>query len=121
MTTLIESGAAALQSTAGTLAAHPGWYGGPGPHVWLLLLIPVFWILVIVLVVSLVGRRWRRRAWAGAGAPGQAGGPWAWRGDAVRGAEQTLAERFAQGDIDEVEYRARLEVLRANREVPPGR
>ena len=29
-------------------------------------------------------------------------------------AETTLAERFAQGDIDEKEYRARLEVLRAN-------
>ena len=32
-----------------------------------------------------------------------------------RGAESTLAERFAQGDIEEKEYRARLEVLRANR------
>ena len=30
------------------------------------------------------------------------------------GAESTLAERFAQGDIDEKEFRARLEVLRAN-------
>ena len=29
--------------------------------------------------------------------------------------ESTLAERFAKGDIDETEYRARLEVLRANR------
>ena len=26
-----------------------------------------------------------------------------------------LSERFAKGDIDETEYRARLEVLRANR------
>ena len=33
----------------------------------------------------------------------------------ARSAEQTLAERFAKGDIDETEYRARLEVLRANR------
>jgi len=31
-----------------------------------------------------------------------------------RSAEATLAERFAQGDIDEKEYRARLEVIRAN-------
>jgi DNA-binding NarL/FixJ family response regulator len=39
-----------------------------------------------------------------------------WPGQAdARSAEKTLAERFAQGDIDEVEYRARLEVLRANR------
>jgi putative membrane protein len=32
----------------------------------------------------------------------------------VHSAEATLAERFAQGDIDEKDYRARLEVLRAN-------
>ena len=32
----------------------------------------------------------------------------------ARQAETTLAERFAKGDIDEMEYRARLEVLRAN-------
>jgi putative membrane protein len=32
----------------------------------------------------------------------------------ARQAETTLAERYAKGDIDEVEYRARLEVLRAN-------
>jgi len=30
-----------------------------------------------------------------------------------------LAERFAQGDIDEKEYRARLEVLRANNTFTP--
>jgi putative membrane protein len=32
--------------------------------------------------------------------------------------EQTLGDRYAKGEIDEQEYRARLEVLRANR---PGR
>ena len=32
----------------------------------------------------------------------------------VRGAESSLAERFAQGEIDEKEYRARLDVLRTN-------
>lgn len=101
-------------------AMHPGW-SGPGFHLVWLLLIPLFWILVIVLIVSLVGRRWRRRAWAGQAAGGHPGPPWAWRQDGARGAEQTLAERFAQGDIDEVEYRARLEVLRANRETPPAK
>ena len=40
--------------------------------------------------------------------------------DAGRAAEATLGERFAQGDMDEVEYRARLEVLRANRPTPPN-
>lgn len=43
-----------------------------------------------------------------------------WAGaQASRAAETTLAERFAQGDIDEKEYRARLEVLRANAPQPP--
>jgi putative membrane protein len=45
------------------------------------------------------------------GAYGHPFGAW---GNAGRGAESTLAERFAQGDIDEKEYRARLEVLRAS-------
>ncbi|PPF83389.1 hypothetical protein C5B96_07990 [Subtercola sp. Z020] len=34
-------------------------------------------------------------------------------------AERTLAKRFARGDIDEQEYRARLEVLQSNRQAPP--
>ena len=48
--------------------------------------------------------------WGGSYGPGF-GPRWAAPG---RAAESTLAERFAQGDIDEKEYRARLEVLRAN-------
>ena len=50
-------------------------------------------------------------AWATATATGH--GYWG-AAQASRQAESTLAERFAQGDIDEKEYRARLEVLRAN-------
>jgi len=90
------------------IAAH---VGGPfvGFH-WAFLLIPLFWILVIVLIFGVFGRRWRRNAWQnGYGHHGH------WAAQAVaRSAESTLAERFAQGDIDEKEYRARLEVLRAN-------
>lgn len=71
---------------------------------WLWFLIPVFWILVFVLVFGFFGRRWRRAAWEHRGMHHHPG----------RSAESTLAERFAQGDIDEKEYRARLEVLRAN-------
>lgn len=70
---------------------------------WLGLLIPLFWILVFVLIFGVFGRRWRRRAWEN----GYSRGP-------AHPAETLLAERFAQGDIDEKEYRARLEVLRAN-------
>jgi putative membrane protein len=79
--------------TTGLVAAHFA-----GPWVWgpWFLLIPLFWITLFVVLFLVFGRRWRRRANPG------------------RQAETTLAERFAKGDIDEVEYRARLEVLRAN-------
>jgi len=84
-------------------AAHSGlWGGGPG---WLLILVPLFWVALMVLVVGLFGRRWRRRAMAGGY------GPWSHAG---RGAEASLAERFAQGEIDDAEYSNRLRVLRAN-------
>ena len=83
----------------------------------------IIWLLIIVaIIVAIVrGARWRRRAWAGGMGPwghgyghGYSGGQ-----QAARAAETTLAERFAQGDIDEKEYRARLEVLRANAPQPP--
>lgn len=95
---------------AAIAAAHWGgpWVGGFG---WLFLLVPLFWIAVFVLLFTFIGRR-RMRAFG----HGNGYGSWgALPHDATRSAEQTLAERFAQGDIDEVEYRARLEVLRANR------
>lgn len=98
------------------LAGYPGWGWPAGPG-WLLLLIPLFWIAVIVIIFAVVGRRWRRAGGPGAGYYGHPG----WQGGAdARSAEKTLAERFAQGDIDEVEYRARLEVLRANRPEAPA-
>lgn len=80
---------------------------GPWAFGWWFLLIPLFWILVFVLIFSIFGRRWRR------GAAENGYGPHG-RLNPARQAEATLAERFAKGDIDEVEYRARLEVLRAN-------
>jgi len=51
--------------------------------------------------------------------PWVGGGHWDRLGDGhwrspFRSAESTLAERFAQGDIDEEDYRARRDVLRAN-------
>jgi putative membrane protein len=88
------------------VAAH---VGGPfvGFH-WGFILFPLFWILVLGLIFAIVGRRARRHHWHGGW-----GHPAYWN-QAGRSAESTLAERFAQGDIDEKEYRARLEVLRAN-------
>lgn len=88
-------------------------FGGGFGGGFLFFLIPLFWIVVLVLVFGVFGRRWRRRALQGGHF-----GPGAW--GSSRAAEVTLAERFAQGDIDEVEYRARLEVLRANN-TPPMR
>lgn len=99
-----------LTSFTDSVMAHAGWGGGPG---WFLL-IPLFWIVVLVLLFVFLGRRWRH-GWAAAGYPGHPG----WQAPSA-GAEATLAERFAQGDIDEVEYRARLEVLRANRPQGPS-
>jgi putative membrane protein len=101
-------------SASTAVAAHAlhgfgPWAGGFFPFFFI---IPIFWILVIGLIVFLVTRR-RRAFWHDQGAYG----PWS----ASRSAESTLAERFAQGDIDEVEYRKRLEVLRANRPGPGGR
>jgi putative membrane protein len=91
-------------------AAAPAFYGGVG-LLPLFIIGHVFWFVIIVLIIVFVitGSRRRRRMW---GAYGGHFGPW--NHGAARGAESTLAERFAQGDIDEKEYRARLEVLRAN-------
>ncbi|HEY0260430.1 MAG TPA: hypothetical protein VGC18_11315 [Lacisediminihabitans sp.] len=94
-----------LTTLAPTVAAHWAhpWGAGFG---FLFLLIPLFWIAVIALVVGLARRRHAHwGAWSHPGFAGAVGS---------RAAESTLAERFAQGDIDEKEYRARLEVLRAN-------
>jgi putative membrane protein len=58
-----------------------------------------FWGLIIWLIVALFrgsGRSWPRH---------ESPDP-----------EQILAERFARGEIDEEEYRRRLEVLRSSRE-----
>lgn len=101
-----------------TAVAHP--WGGPG-FGWLFVLVPLFWIGVFALLFAIFGRR-RRAMWA-------AGGPWGhgWAAhygagaQAAGSAESVLAQRYANGDIDEKEYRARLEVLRATGPVPPAK
>jgi putative membrane protein len=95
-------------------AVHPFGHG----FGFLFFLIPLFWILLIVALFAIFGRR--RRAMWGAYGHGYGHGPWA-QAQAARSAESTLAERYAQGDIDEKEYRARLEVLRASAPQPPQR
>ncbi len=81
-----------------------GWHGGPGP--WILL-VPLFWIGVAVFLRKVV---FRGRNWG----PGR-GGPWAAAGP-VRQAPapspvDTLNRRYADGLIDEFEYRERYDLL----------
>jgi putative membrane protein len=105
-----------MTSTLATALAHPtvvygGWWPGP----WFLL-IPLFWIAVVVAIVAFAASR--RRRWAAAGyGPGGPCGPWG--GPGAHGtATSVLAERFARGEIDEAEYRARLETLLATERRP---
>ncbi|WP_285727348.1 SHOCT domain-containing protein [Psychromicrobium xiongbiense] len=79
-------------------AFGPMGHGGPGFFFPLLFIVP-FVFLAFVAVMVTVGRRfwWRRHHEMGS-----------------LGAESVLRERYARGEIDESEYRARLEVLRSN-------
>lgn len=80
---------------------HYGWGGGPGP--WFLLF-PLFWIAVFVTLGLVFGRR-RRAMWRN-GRYGQCGP------NGSHGAEHTLRERYARGEIDAEEYQTRLATLR---------
>ena len=97
------------------VAAHVGGPFFPGLGLIFFIVVPLFFIGLFFLIGGLARRRMMRGGW-GHGYAGHGYGPW---GSAARGAESTLAERFAQGDIDEKEYRARLEVLRANNTATP--
>lgn len=81
------------------------WYGnGMGWAGWLLMSLTMvaFWGLVIVAVVAVFRGMSRSRDQGG---PGHGG-------DAHQDPNQILDERFARGEIDAEEYRARQEVLR---------
>lgn len=100
-----------LSTLAIAASHHPGW----GAGFWF---VPViFWVLLLATIVTLVLVRRRRHGWPPYGPPGF--GPWG-ADAAARSAEGVLAERFARGEIDEAEYRARLEVLRAQQRPPQG-
>lgn len=112
-------------------------HGGPGWGVWLLgtLLSVAFWALVVLAIVWLVrtfshrgtGTAPAGRFFTGAPTAGTARYPAPGPGPAPAGPpaepattpDQILAERFARGEIDEGEYRARLAVLRGSAEGTP--
>lgn len=80
--------------TVAVLAEESMRYGG-GHHLWWPV-VPLFWLLLLAgLIFFCVRSRRHRRA----SYPRRSG-------------ESVLAERFARGEIDEQEYRDRLDVLR---------
>jgi len=76
------------------------WGGGWGHHGWWAGgLMMLFWLLLLVGLAFMLIRAFDRR------------GP----SPSASDAEQILAGRYARGEIDEVEYRARLAVLKEHR------
>ena len=105
-------------ATVAAAAAHPG-HLGFHPFWPVFIIGPLMFLVIVGLLVAILVRRRRWGGpgpWGWRGAPGTPGATAPWAGPAQsRTAEQILADRFAKGDVDETEYRARLEVLRANR------
>lgn len=104
-----------LATVAAGVPAYVGCYPGHAGFFWFPF-VPLFFIgflfLLFFVVRSLI---WRRRGFGpGFGAAGYCGPAYGGWGGAHpgAGAEAVLAERYARGEIDEAEYRARLETLR---------
>jgi putative membrane protein len=96
-----------------------GWHGGPGP--WILL-VPLFWAAVAFGVVTLVrrSRGWRGGPpWAAVRQAGAAGTQQFFRGGVPEPVD-VLKRRYAEGELDEYEYRARLSVLTDEDPAAPG-
>ncbi|MDH6136454.1 putative membrane protein [Kitasatospora sp. MAA4] len=84
-----------MNATTVLLADH-GW-----PHGAWFLLFPLGWLVFLVIVFAVLRRTvWRRRGCYGMAWGGGSEGPLA-----------VLGRRYAQGEIDEEEYRARRSVL----------
>ena len=80
-------------NTLMTIAANSGnGYDGPGGW-WPIF--PIFWLLVIIGFIAFFATMRRRH----------------WHDHGPSSGRSRLAERFASGEIDEDEYRARLAVL----------
>jgi putative membrane protein len=82
-------------ATTSMLVADSDHWNGPG---WWIIF-PLLWFtffVTLVLVVAFRGRRWRQEC-------------------GTRSGTARLAERYAAGEIDELEYRERLAVLKEER------
>ncbi|UKA63833.1 SHOCT domain-containing protein [Arthrobacter sp. FW306-04-A] len=96
---MLTSLSTTISAAAAQLPADVVHGPGDGFVFWpFFLLIPLFWFLVIGFFIFFGRRMWRRNHY------------WA----TTQGAESVLRERYARGEIDETEYRQRLEVLRAH-------
>lgn len=87
---MLTTATATAATTSAQLAAHGENWGHGGFGWWFIF--PLFWFILIALFI--VGRR---------------------RGHGLehrRAAEGVLRERYARGEVDETEFRQRLEVLR---------
>jgi putative membrane protein len=96
--------------SAAPVFVYPGWGFG-----FFFVLGHIFGVLLLIFLIMAIVRGTRRGGWSRGpyGHHGWSGHPGYWA-QASRSAESTLADRYANGDIDEKEYRARLEVIRAN-------
>jgi putative membrane protein len=74
-----------------------GWHDGSWGIMWMV----ISWVVIVVLV-WVIARAIRP----------EGGGP-----DRHRDPKEILQERFARGEIDEAEYRSRLNVLEADRKL----
>lgn len=86
-----------MLTTILTNVPQAGPFCGDGPAWWPLF--PILWFLLVVAVLVTVAR----------------GGWWRHRFEPGRTAQARLAERYAAGEIDESEYRARLAVLKGQK------
>jgi len=90
-----------------TMLLADGWHGGPGP--WILL-VPLFWISAFVFLRRVV-LRGRGRRGPGFESRGFQGGPGLGRQEPAPSPIDTLNRRYAEGLIDEIEYRERYDLL----------
>ena len=79
------------------LLAEEAW-----PHHWWFLIFPLVWLVVIALLIRFVFMRRGAGCWS----RGRESGP--------ERAQGILAERYARGEIEDDEYRTRLDRLRAD-------